>query len=243
MKTYFKSLMLCLLLFLSALFSCKKEVAAVPPAVPAPQPPATTKTYTYLALGDSYTVGTDIDSVQTYPVQIAALLKPQGFSIQSLDVIAQNGWTTANLSNAIAQSNNKKVYNMVSLLIGVNNQYQGLSKDQFRIEFAALVKTAINYGGKNPKNVVILSIPDYGVTTNYAGNMQAIGTDIDAFNLIIQDESQKAGVAYIDITTVSRTAYKTPDLIAYAGPHFSGKMHTKWANLALPVAKQLLEKQ
>ena len=230
-----------LLLIFTIAISCKKEVAALPP-MSAANPP-TAKTYAYLALGDSYTIGTEIDPMLTYPIQIVALLKSQGVNLSAPDIIAHNGWTTTDLINAIAISNNTKTYHMVSLLIGVNNQYQGKSKDQFRTEFATLVKTAVSYAGKNAKNVFILSVPDYGVTPNYSNSMQSIGADIDAFNLIIQDESQKAGVVYVDITTVSRTAYNMPDLIAGSGPHFSGKMQAKWANLSLPVAKSLLEKQ
>jgi lysophospholipase L1-like esterase len=226
--------------------SCKKEdqkeMPVNPPAAQAPTP--SNKTFSYFSLGDSYTIGQSVDSSQRWSVQLNAQLKANGITVQALDMIAQTGWTTANLIDAINKSGNTKTYSMVSLLIGVNNQYQHLSMDQFRIEFRALAQTAIKYAGNNPKNVFVLSIPDWGVTPAARNaDRPTIASEIDAFNAIVVDESNKAGIAFVDITPVSRTALNRPEFIANDSLHFSGKMYAKWATLALPVATQILQSQ
>ncbi len=232
-------------------FSCKKEVSGTPqPPVltqtipPDADPPAEKKKYNYLALGDSYTIGQNVTENERWSVQLKNMLLNQGLEVQNPDIIARTGWTTANLDAAIKTSNNTKTYHIVSLLIGVNNQYQGRSMAEYRAEFKALLETLVVYAGNNPKNVFVLSIPDWGVTPAGSGSdRNKIASEIDAFNAIAIDESQKAGVVYVDITPLSRTALNDPSMVANDSLHFSGKMYAKWAELALPKAKEILSRQ
>ena len=207
--------------------------------VPIPQPtpmPDSAKNIRFLALGDSYTIGESVGETERWPVQLAALLKEKGFNTQ-LDMIARTGWTTNELWSAIQQSSPQGSYDLVSLLIGVNDEYRGGATDQYRQDFRFLLGKAIQYAGGDPKRVIVLSIPDWGVTP-YAQNdsrpAAQISAEIDAFNAINQDESQKAGVHYVDITPISREAPKDPALIARDGLHPSGKMYAAWVALALP---------
>lgn len=196
----------------------------------------------YLALGDSYTIGESVPESERWSVQLAKLLKQAGIPLTPSDLIARTGWTTAELAEAIQASGNGKTYALVSLLIGVNNQYRGQSAERYRTEFADLLKTATSFAGGNPEKVFVLSIPDWGVTPFAAGrDRQQIAEEIDAFNAIAREECRKWGIPYVDITPLSRRAADDLSLVASDQLHFSGKMYQQWAEQALPVAKKLLE--
>ncbi|AEV34226.1 lysophospholipase L1-like esterase [Owenweeksia hongkongensis DSM 17368] len=183
----------------------------------------------YLALGDSYTIGTAIGKQNAYPVLLVDSMKkgiPNFYA--DLDVIAENGWTTRDLLNGIAKENPKGPYDMVSLLIGVNNQYQHLSKSQYKTEFTQLLEKSIALAGGKKENVFVISIPDYGVCTVAVENMKSISPDIDAFNEINKSVAEEYNVSYVDITEISRTAKGNESLIASDGLHFSSKMHELW---------------
>jgi lysophospholipase L1-like esterase len=191
----------------------------------------------FLALGDSYTIGESVSEAERWPVQLAALLRNQGFTVDDPQIIARTGWTTDELSAAIDAANPQGPYDLVSLLIGVNNQYRGRDSEQYRTEFIALLQRAIGFAGGQPSHVLVLSIPDWGVTP-FASNSDAakIAAEIDTYNAINKEESERAGVHYVDVTPVSRTAATDPSLIANDGLHPSGPMYTEWAKLALPAA-------
>jgi len=194
----------------------------------------------YLALGDSYTIGESVSEAERWPNQLAALVD----SSKEIDVtiIARTGWTTSELWEGIQAANPQGTYDMVSLLIGVNNQYRGYNMDEYREEFRFLLGKAIEFTGGNPEHVIVLSIPDWGVTPFAWGRDTAqIAADIDAYNAINLEESQKAGAHYVDVTPVSRDAVSDQSLIAGDGLHPSGKMYTEWAKLALPIAVRILE--
>jgi lysophospholipase L1-like esterase len=196
----------------------------------------------YLALGDSYTIGESVAESERWSVQLAEMLRKEGISLTKPDIIARTGWTTAELADAIRSSANNKKYALVSLLIGVNNQYRGQSLETYRTEFADLLKTATSFAGENPKKVMVLSIPDWGVTPFATGrDRQQIADEIDAFNAVAQEECRKAGISYVDITPLSRQASDDLTLVASDQLHFSGKMYQQWAEQALPVAKGLLK--
>ena len=209
--------------------------ACAPTSQPTPMPD-TAKTIRFLALGDSYTIGESVGPSERWPVQLAMLLKEKGVNTQ-LDMIARTGWTTNELWSAIRQSPPQGTYDLVSLLVGVNDEYRGGSAEQYRQDFRFLLGKAIHYAGDDPQRVIVLSIPDWGVTP-YAQNdprpAAQISAEIDAFNAVNKDEAQKAGVRYVDITPISREAPKDPALIAPDGLHPSGKMYAAWAALALP---------
>jgi lysophospholipase L1-like esterase len=200
----------------------------------------------YLALGDSYTIGESVPENERWPNQLADLLQqssPQlaGREVQ-VTIIARTGWTTAELWQGIEMRAIQPPYDMVSLLIGVNNQYRGYDLGEYRAQFRFLLEKAIEYAGEAPRRVLVLSIPDWGVTSFAAGRDRAqIAREIDAFNAVNFDESQNAGVSYIDVTPISRRAVNDPSLIAADGLHPSGKMYAEWAKLALPVALEILE--
>lgn len=198
--------------------------------------------YTYLALGDSYTIGESVGENERWPVQLAGLLNTQGLQVAAPDIIARTGWTTSELSAAITASGNHRKYNMVSLLIGVNNQYRGQGLDQYRNELAALLDTAIHFAGGHPERVFMLSIPDWGVTPYARGyDTEKIATEIALFNSVAVEECAQKNVAYIYITGVSRTAKNDPTLIAPDSLHFSGKMYALWAQLAFSTGLQVLK--
>lgn len=185
--------------------------------------------FSYLALGDSYTIGTAIGKQSAYPALLVDSMKegiPNFYA--DLDVIAENGWTTRDLLNGIAKENPKGPYDMVSLLIGVNNQYQHLSKDKYKSEFEQLLEKSITLAGGKTENVFVISIPDYGVCTVAVDDIESISPDIDAFNNINKSITDSFGVSYIDITEISRTAKGNESLIASDGLHFSSKMHELW---------------
>ncbi len=185
--------------------------------------------FTYLALGDSYTIGTAIGKQNAYPALLVDSMKkdlPNFYA--DVDVIAKNGWTTRDLLNGISKKKPKGPYDLVSLLIGVNNQYQHLSKSEYKTEFTELLEKSIALAGGKKENVFVISIPDYGVCTVAVDNLESISPDIDAFNEINKSVAEAYGVSYVDITEISRTAKGNESFIASDGLHFSSKMHELW---------------
>lgn len=204
-------------------------------------PNAGASKYTFLSLGDSYTIGESVSESDRWSVQLANLLRKDSIDTANPDVIARTGWTTSQLQNAIIASGNQKTYNLVSLLIGVNNQYQGLSQATFRTEFSQLLQTTTKFAGNKVNHVLVLSIPDWGASPYGARSDRAkITQEINQFNTIVKDECQKAGIAFVDITPLTRSANGDASQFADDGLHYSGKQMQLWAQKALPVAKALL---
>ncbi|WP_183575259.1 SGNH/GDSL hydrolase family protein [Mucilaginibacter sp. X5P1] len=237
-----------ILISLTTLFGCKKNEAK--PSVYTvtdnvnPVKAMTTDSITYLALGDSYTIGQSVPQAESYPYQLTASLSAEGFKTRNPDIIAITGWTTDDLIDAIAASTFKsKQYSFVTLLIGVNDQYQGMSQANYTIKFAQVLNTAISYAQGDPNRVFVLSIPDYGVTPFADGNDAVIGPQIDQFNAINAAISAKAGVHYLNITAISRLAAKDPLLIASDGLHPSGLMYTQWVSMLEPLVATQLNKK
>lgn len=187
---------------------------------------------TYLALGDSYTIGEAVPQQESFPFQLVTQLKTNNITVAKPKVIAKTGWTTDELQTAIKAENITQSYDLVTLLIGVNNQYRSYSLDTYRKEFKELLNTAISFAGKNKKRVFVVSIPDWGVTPfgkNSGRNIQTIASEIDAFNAIKKEETLAAGVSYTEITLASRNAATDLSLVAKDGLHPSGKMYAEWA--------------
>jgi lysophospholipase L1-like esterase len=198
---------------------------------------------TYLALGDSYTIGEAVPQAESFPFQLRALLNQQGVRVDAPTVVATTGWTTDELITAIDQSGLVgKQYNFVTLLVGVNDQYRGMSQDNYRIKFKHVLDMAIQFVGGNPKHVFVLSIPDYGVTPFAKGQNAAIGPQIDQFNAINRSISETEAVNYLDITGISREAATESDLIASDGLHPSGKMYNLWVQRLAPMVENILLK-
>ncbi len=193
-------------------------------------------TLRYLALGDSYTIGTAIGSEKAYP-QIFADSLGLSDNVDSLkvQVIAQNGWTTRDLQNGINRSLPAANFNLVSLLIGVNNQYQQRSLEEYKIEFRQLLSQAIAFADGDTTRLVVISIPDWGVSPAGAGSRTEIAEQIDAFNAAQKSIASEAGVVFVDITSLSRTALNDSSLIAADGLHFSAKMQQQWLQLLYPI--------
>lgn len=228
------------LVFLAILFLSCTSSNPRNPMPTQPTPPAAE--LTFLSLGDSYTIGESVPEKGRWSVQLAGMLRDKGVKIKNPDIIARTGWTTAELTEAIKASGNTKTYDLVSLLIGVNNQYRGQPTDRYRTELQALLKTSIAFAKGNAGRVFVLSIPDWGVTPFAKDRDQKkIAAEIDVFNAVCKEECEKAGVVYVDITPSSRTAKDDASLIASDDLHFSGKMYQQWAQQALPVVEKLLK--
>jgi lysophospholipase L1-like esterase len=197
----------------------------------------------YLALGDSYTIGESVPLESNFPYQLSACLRRSGLNIAAPVIIAKTGWTTSELQAAIKAAGLVQKFNLVTLLIGVNNQYRGESLQVYREEFKALLQTAIDFAKGGKAGVFVLSIPDWGTTPygmNSGRDHRAIGAEIDEFNALNREETLVAGVSYTDITPASRKSFSDQDLIAADGLHYSLKMHAEWvASLAPSVIKAL----
>ena len=188
---------------------------------------------TYLALGDSYIIGEQVLAEENFPNQTVALLNGK---LSIPQIIATTGWTTDELDAAITAANITTTFDIVSLLIGVNNQYRERTVNNFEIEFEHLLQRAIAFANNNSTHVVVLSIPDWGVTPFAEGrDREKIAREIDAYNLVCKIAAQKFNTHFIDITTAQRLDGNKEEFLAADKLHPSGKEYTKWA-------KRLVEK-
>ncbi|HKN77594.1 MAG TPA: SGNH/GDSL hydrolase family protein [Lysobacter sp.] len=202
-------------------------------------------TLSYLALGDSYTIGESVPEGGRWPVQLARALRDEGVTLGDPRIIAATGWTTDELEWGIDSVPDLGKFDFVSLLIGVNNQYRNRSAVAYGGEFHTLLQRAIRHANGRAGRVLVLSIPDWGVTP-FAANDQrdatTIGSEIDAFNAAARRMCEKEGVAFVDITPVSREHGAKAEMLAADGLHPSAAMYTLWTQAALPVARTLLTK-
>ena len=190
----------------------------------------TKTTYSYLALGDSYTVGESVPTPGNFPNQTVQSLKNSGYDFGPAEIVAQTGWTTDELQNKINNYTFKPSYDIVSLLIGVNNQYRGQPVENYNPGFENLLKQAIQFAGNKTDHVVVLSIPDWGVTPFATGrDREQIAREIDAYNVANRLIAEQYKVHYIDITTWTREAANDPTLLAADGLHPSAKEYKRWS--------------
>ena len=194
-----------------------------------------------LALGDSYTIGEAVEPDERWPVRLAAMLQARGINAAPPTIVARTGWTTDELSSAIDAAGLAGTYDFVTVLIGVNDQYRGRKADDFRERFRSLLDRALRFADGRASRVIVLSIPDWGVTPFARDRDRTrIAADIDLFNSVIRDESAEAGATFVDLTPISRRAASEAELLASDGLHPSGAMYAEWARVILPVAANTL---
>lgn len=182
-----------------------------------------------LCLGDSYTIGEAVAESERFPVQLVDSLEKKNIQFSQPEIIATTGWTTDELMTAIREKNISSTFDFVTLLIGVNNQYRGRDTANYRKEFLELLEKAIQFAGNKKSRVIVLSIPDWGVTPFAEGrDRKKIAEEIDQFNAINREEAMRAGVHYLDITGFTRQAVQEPALTAHDGLHPSGKCYSLW---------------
>jgi len=222
--------------------SCKKDNRPIQNTQAETDTVSDIGTIRYLALGDSYTIGESVAVNQRWPVQLASALEGNSDGMVEVEIIARTGWTTGQLGSAILSQQPQGLYDMVSLLIGVNNQFQRLDSTEYRHEFRDLLQQSVAFAGGNPDHVIVVSIPDYGVTP-FASKMDTarIAAEIDGYNLINFQETQLQGARYVDVTPVSRLAKLDLSLLAPDSLHPGGKMYKQWVNLILPEARAIIE--
>jgi lysophospholipase L1-like esterase len=196
----------------------------------------------FLALGDSYTIGESVDSAGRWPVQLARALRARTLNVGDPEIVARTGWTTDELAAGIEAAAPGGPYDLVSLLIGVNNQYRGRDAEKYRLEFRSLLAQAVQFAGGKASRVIVLSIPDWGVTPFASGRDRAkIAAEIDRFNAIGRTETLAAGAHWVDVTPASREAhegwYATKD-----GLHPTAAQYAKWVQLAMDAATAALSK-
>lgn len=194
----------------------------------------------YLALGDSYSIGEGVPEAGRWPVQLAARLRDEGVALDDPLIVATTGWTTDELSTAMDATAFAPPYDLVSLLIGVNNQYRGRSADDYQSEFRRMLGRAIHLAGDRPDHVLVLSIPDWGVTPFAATSgrdLEQIAEALDVYNAIAAEEVRAAGAHWVDITGISR---RHPELLAEDGLHPSAAQYALWMEAALPATRHIL---
>lgn len=200
-------------------------------------------TIRYLALGDSYTIGEGIDEPGRWPLQLAARLRADGLALEPPRILARTGWTTDELSAAMDAAEPLGQWDLVSLLIGVNNQYRGLPLADYTRGFDALLARAVALAGARAGRVLVLSIPDWGVTPFARRELRSprrIAAELDAFNAAAAELCRARGIAFVDITGISRDGGDAPAMLADDGLHPSAAQYARWAEAALPVARALL---
>ncbi len=198
----------------------------------------------YLALGDSYTIGEGVAADGRWPAQLAARLREDGRAVDTPRIVATTGWTTDELASALdAVEPLGRDWDLVSLLIGVNDQYRGRPAADYAPAFAALLDRAIGYAGGRADRVMVLAIPDWGVTpfaVSSGRDRVAIARELDAYNATAARICAERGVAFVDIAPVSRARGDEPSMLADDGLHPSAALYAEWAREALPVVRRLL---
>lgn len=216
-------------------FSCSKAQKMEQQS--ATKPMNMDKRITYLALGDSYTIGESVSAEDSYPYQIKKMLNNAAIPVEKPKIIAVTGWTTADLLGAIATEKPAGNYSFVTLLIGVNNQYRGEDLSIYQKEFTTLLNKAIGFANGDKNRVFVISIPDWGVTPfakNDGRSPYQIGKEINSYNAFAKEITLSAGVSFTDITPASKKAGADTSLLASDGLHPSGKMYAEWANVVVP---------
>lgn len=196
--------------------------------------------FRFLALGDSYTIGEKVAKKDRWPNQLAKLLQEEGIQTD-VTIIARTGWTVNELWDGIQTDPPQGTYDLVTLLIGVNDQYRGYPVGGYREDFRFLLTKAISYAGGHPDQVIVLSIPDWGFTPYAATrDTEPISQQIDEFNAVNLEETKAVGAHYVDVTIISRMAMDDFELITGDRLHPSGKMYKMWADKVLPIALEIL---
>ena len=222
------------------LVGCTDSAVAPEPNAPAAETPIPDSSgLFYLALGDSYTIGESVTENERYPVQLGNWFRANSVDIE-VRIIAASGWTTEELAYALDTATDLRPdYDLVSLLIGVNNQYQGRSLENYGVEFRGLLERAIELAGNNPGRVFVVSIPDYAYTP-FGGGSAVISQEIDAFNAVNRSITAEYGIQYFDITPISREGLIDPALVAGDGLHPSGLQYSRWVELMVDVVQSML---
>lgn len=193
----------------------------------------------YLALGDSYTIGEGVAPADRWPMQLARLLRDRGVPVEDPCIIARTGWRTNELAAAVANQAPPGPFDLVTLLIGVNDQYNGAAVETYSQAFAAILDTAVALAGGIPARVVVLSIPDWG-TTPFAAregrDPARVAREIEAFNAASRDKTSARGARFVDVTRVSGRAAVEGGLLVADGLHPSRDLYTEWTRLALEPA-------
>ena len=195
----------------------------------------------YLALGDSYTIGEDVPAQARWPMQLVETLRRRGTAIDDPRIVAVTGWTTDELSAGMDQAVLAPEYDLVTLLIGVNNQYRSRSDEEYREQFRNLLMRAVALAGHRSDRVVAVSIPDWGVTPfgHASGrNLKQIAHELDHFNAIAHDEASHAGTPFVNVTGISR---EHAGLVASDGLHPSGAQYALWTRAIEPVVSEAIK--
>mgnify|MGYP000879449903 CR=1 FL=1 len=195
-----------------------------------------------LCLGDSYTIGEGVPLHQSFPYQTVQLLRSEGAHFHAPEIVAKTGWTSFELAEHILHTKLNEHYDFVTLLIGVNNQYRGLSIDEFKNDFEFLLKKAIHFANNNIDRVIVLSIPDWGVTPFAKDRDTAtISKEIDAFNSVCEQTAEAHNICFVNITPSTRMAKEDASIIAADGLHYSGKEMRDWAEIVATIILEQLK--
>lgn len=198
----------------------------------------------YLALGDSYTIGESVTESERWPIQLGTVLQSKGFNISETDIIATTGWTTAELMDGIKTASPHSEYGLVSLLIGVNNQYRGYDFEIYETELIELVDKAIGFAGGDTSKVFMVSIPNYGVTPfGQSRGENRIRQELLEYDAYANTIAKQYGIPFLNITPISEKAKMDPSYIAEDQLHPSGKMYSEWVELMIPTVEKLLSGQ
>ena len=187
-----------------------------------------TEPLTYLALGDSYTIGESVPEEGRWPVQLVDSLQKRGVEINAPKIIAKTGWTTQDLLSAMEKQLGDEKFDLVSILIGVNNQYQGKSIENYRIDLDKIFSEAIAHSKTGKEGVFAVSIPDYGATPFGAERSEEIAAEIEQFNAVFKEKAETFGVPFYNITPISKRAAQEPELVANDDLHPSAEMYSLW---------------
>jgi lysophospholipase L1-like esterase len=198
--------------------------------------------YSYLALGDSYTIGEKVEEKDNFPNQTVRILNESKKRFNDPTIIAKTGWTTDELQNKLTEVRLAIPFDIITLLIGVNNQYRGRSVEEYAVQFEQLLQKAVGYAGGKTNHVIVLSIPDWGVTPFAADrDRKKIAEEIDVFNIINKKIAAQYQVHYIDITPFTREATSDLSLVTEDGLHPSGKDYKRWALLVAEKIEEIIQ--